>query len=283
MAASGTTKRISINNLLSSSPTASGALTVTGLVTAGSATITGDLTVRTTGLKVTSTGVGVGTASPLSVFTAQSQASARLSVRTTDAVFGSIAGGTAFDSLNGSDASLVPFGCRGSTISFGSSGGGIGLQLDASNNVNVALGNVVMGTSGKGIDFSAVTGGTGTATANVLNDYEEGTFTPTVTSEFGTIGTTTVTSATYTKIGRLVSINFDISIITAGTGSGSLLVSVPFNIGEEACGAGRETAIVGNMCQVFRQSATAVGVRFYNNLTPIANLNRFFCSYTYSV
>jgi hypothetical protein len=140
-----------------------------------------------------------------------------------------------------------------------------------------------MGTSGKGIDFSAVTGGTGTATANVLNDYEEGTFTPTVTSEFGTIGTTTVTSATYTKIGRLVSINFDISIITAGTGSGSLLVSVPFNIGEEACGAGRVTAIVGNMCQVFRQSATAVGVRFYNNLTPIANLNRFFCSYTYSV
>jgi hypothetical protein len=44
MAASGTTKRISVNNLLSSSPTASGALTVTGLVTAGSATITGNLT-----------------------------------------------------------------------------------------------------------------------------------------------------------------------------------------------------------------------------------------------
>mgnify|MGYP000001757191 CR=1 FL=1 len=44
--ASGNTKRISINNILSSSPTASGALTVTGLVTAGSATITGDLTVR---------------------------------------------------------------------------------------------------------------------------------------------------------------------------------------------------------------------------------------------
>ena len=48
MAASGTTKRISINNILSSSPTASGALTVTGLVTAGSATITGAATVGTT-------------------------------------------------------------------------------------------------------------------------------------------------------------------------------------------------------------------------------------------
>jgi hypothetical protein len=46
--ASGNTKRISINNLLSSSPTASGALTITGLVTAGSATITGAATVGTT-------------------------------------------------------------------------------------------------------------------------------------------------------------------------------------------------------------------------------------------
>jgi hypothetical protein len=60
MAASGTTKKISVNNILSSSPTASGALTVTGLVTAGSATITGDLTVRTTGLILNTSGLGVG-------------------------------------------------------------------------------------------------------------------------------------------------------------------------------------------------------------------------------
>ena len=64
--ASGSTKRISINNLLSSSPTASGALTVAGLVTAGSASITGDLTVDTSTLKVDATNdrVGIGTASP---------------------------------------------------------------------------------------------------------------------------------------------------------------------------------------------------------------------------
>ena len=66
MAASGTTKKISVNNILSSSPTASGAFSVTGLVTAGSATITGDLTVDTSTLKVDSTNdrVGFGTASP---------------------------------------------------------------------------------------------------------------------------------------------------------------------------------------------------------------------------
>jgi len=69
MAGSGTTKKISINNLLSSSPTASGALTVTGLVTAGSATITGNLTVDTNTFFVDSTlnRVGIGTATPSSV------------------------------------------------------------------------------------------------------------------------------------------------------------------------------------------------------------------------
>jgi len=52
--ASGSTKRISINNILACSPTA----------TLASATISGDLTVRTNKLSVTSTNVGIGTASP---------------------------------------------------------------------------------------------------------------------------------------------------------------------------------------------------------------------------
>ena len=234
--ASGTTKKVTVNQILGSGGTATlASATITGAATVGTtlgvtgnATLSGDLTVRTNKLAVTSTGVGCGTASPLSVFTAQSQASARLSVRTTDAVFGSIAGGTAFDSLNGSDASLVPFGCRGSTISFGSSGGGIGLQLDASNNVNVPLGNVVMGTSGKGIDFSAVTGGTGTATANVLNDYEEGTFTPTIVGTTDP-GTATYTrSGRYTKVGNLVTCQIYLNW-TAHTGTGDMRIGgLPF-------------------------------------------------------
>ena len=66
MATTGTTKRVGLNQLLSSSPTATGAFSVTGLVTAGSATITGDLTVDTSTLKVDSANdrVGIGTASP---------------------------------------------------------------------------------------------------------------------------------------------------------------------------------------------------------------------------
>jgi len=57
MAASGTTKRISINNILACSPSA----------TLASATISGDLTVDTSTLKVDSANnrVGIGTASPM--------------------------------------------------------------------------------------------------------------------------------------------------------------------------------------------------------------------------
>ena len=83
--ASGNTKRISINNILSSSPTASGALTVTGLVTAGSATITGDLTVDTSTLKVDSTNnrVIVGHTSGSSAFQVTNAGAAGLEIQPT--------------------------------------------------------------------------------------------------------------------------------------------------------------------------------------------------------
>lgn len=57
MAASGTTKKITTNQILGASGTA----------TLASATITGDLTVRTNKLKVTSIGVGAGTTTPAAI------------------------------------------------------------------------------------------------------------------------------------------------------------------------------------------------------------------------
>jgi hypothetical protein len=54
MAASGTTKRISVNNILGAS----------GVATLASATITGDLTVATSSLKVTGGNASIGTATP---------------------------------------------------------------------------------------------------------------------------------------------------------------------------------------------------------------------------
>ena len=66
MAATGTTKKVSLNQLLSSNPSATGGLTLSGALAAGSATITGDLTVDTSTLKVDTTNdrLGIGTATP---------------------------------------------------------------------------------------------------------------------------------------------------------------------------------------------------------------------------
>ena len=104
-------------------------------------------------------------------------------------------------------------------------------------NVSIANGNLVMSTSGKGIDFSAVTGGTGTATANVLNDYEEGAFTPTVvgTTADGTIGTYYANTGRYTKVGRVVTVQVYLAWGGGAGATGDLaFAGLPFTTGNIA-------------------------------------------------
>ena len=81
--------------------------------------------------------------------------------------------------------------------------------------------NLVIGTSGKGIDFSATSDGSGTATSELLADYEEGTFTPVVNGSTTTgTGTYSIQLGRYTKIGNVV--NFYINLAwSAHTGTGN--------------------------------------------------------------
>lgn len=105
------------------------------------------------------------------------------------------------------------------------------LGVDVTANVTVTSGNLVIGTSGKGIDFSVTSQATG-MTSELLADYEKGTFTPTV------IGTTTAGTATYAyAVGNYVkvgdAVNFQIIISwSAGSGTGNLnLGGLPFTAG----------------------------------------------------
>jgi hypothetical protein len=111
------------------------------------------------------------------------------------------------------------------------------MRLDSTGNVKIANGNVVMTTSGKGIDFSANTpDGSGTVGSEVLNDYEEGTFTPTVigTTTAGTIGTYFANTVRYTKVGRLVTVQVYLAYAD-GTGTGDLaFAGLPFTTGNIA-------------------------------------------------
>jgi hypothetical protein len=105
-------------------------------------------------------------------------------------------------------------------------------------------GNLVMATSGTGVDFSATPG---TGTSELLADYEEGTWTPVVASTSGSI-TSYTASGTYTKVGRLVTATFTYNITDAGTGSGAITVTAPFTAGSGALyptGSSREVAVAG--------------------------------------
>jgi hypothetical protein len=94
------------------------------------------------------------------------------------------------------------------------------VKIDSAQNVTVSAGNLVIGTSGKGIDFSGV----GTA-AEILDDYEEGTWTPTVSATVTAPTTPATGVGRYTKIGRLVTVTAEILDINMSGSSGNLRVT----------------------------------------------------------
>jgi hypothetical protein len=92
----------------------------------------------------------------------------------------------------------------------------------------LSTGNLVIGTSGKGIDFSATPG---TGTSELFADYEEGTWTPIITGSTSQVGQVYANQdGTYTKIGRQVTLRFNVKLSTEGVFVGLLQISgFPFN------------------------------------------------------
>ena len=100
---------------------------------------------------------------------------------------------------SGGNGSVHPF-----QVTWSAGSEGAMLKVDDNGNTHVGIGNLVIGTSGKGIDFSAVTHATG-KTSELLDAYEEGTWTPTYrTSDGSSITVTTYNRqhGRYTRIGR---------------------------------------------------------------------------------
>jgi len=79
--------------------------------------------------------------------------------------------------------------------------------------------------SGKGIDFSATSNGSGTTGSELLNDYEEGTFTPTL----GGTSTYTTQFGNYTKIGNKVFFKIFLTVNLIGTCDEQNIYGLPFN------------------------------------------------------
>ena len=88
--------------------------------------------------------------------------------------------------------------------------------ITASNgDVTLTNGNLVV-ASGHGIDFSAASGSAGGSASALLDDYEEGTWTPALTNSYGSRQGTWGSSlaGTYTKVGRKVTVF--VSIVGSG-------------------------------------------------------------------
>jgi hypothetical protein len=121
----------------------------------------------------------------------------------------------------------------------------------------LSTGNLIIGTSGKGIDFSATPG---TGTSELLADYEEGTWTPASTT-FGL----TVTAATYTKIGRQVFIAFDVTYPVTVSASAARITaaSMPFS---PATASGNFNTGYTTYSSAIIGAISGVGITFYNRL-----------------
>ena len=135
--------------------------------------------------------------------------------------------------------------------------------------------NLVIGTSGKGIDFSATSG---TGTSELLADYEEGTFTVTFTMGSGTVTTNSSNNtAAYTKIGRYVFVSGNIEINAASTPSGTMSFQLPFTIANTTQNSERFAGtclmngfVTGNGAGVVTaDSGTTAFLKDYTNLDPL--------------
>jgi hypothetical protein len=104
--------------------------------------------------------------------------------------------------------------------------GQVRFTISSAGDATVKTGNLVIGTSGKGIDFSATPG---TGTSELLADYEEGTWTPTQGSGLTVVGTFS-SAGTYTKVGRTVFVTGTISATTSivSAGGGAFVGGLPF-------------------------------------------------------
>ena len=133
--------------------------------------------------------------------------------------------------------------------------------------LTLTAGNLIV-PSGNGIDFSATPGA---GTSELLSDYEEGTWTPSVASTSGSITTITGATGQYVKVGRLVQLTGYFVIANNGTGAGLLnLTGLPFARNSIFyVGSGREMLATGNGLFVyFDVLTTTLYIQKYDGTYP---------------
>jgi hypothetical protein len=171
--------------------------------------------------------------------------------------------------------------------------------ISTADNQTVALEGAVP-NSGTGITFPATQ--SASSNANTLDDYEEGTWTPTLNFAGGTTGITyaAVRSGRYTKVGRIVTVSFAIILTSKGSSTGNANISglpfASFNNGG-ACPAyagtlaiedGMSSMPTGTYCMPWSDSSLYLRVNGGTTYTAITdttftNTSAIYGSLTYEV
>jgi hypothetical protein len=176
------------------------------------------------------------------------------------------------------------------------------------NSGGVASGSFTNVTIAQLLDISAATAGqikfpaaqNPSANVNTLDDYEEGTFTPTISFGGASVGVTySIQNGTYTKIGNRVIFDIFIALSSKGSSVGTVLIGgLPFALTGGAYNSPVDlrtsavTVTAGGERQAFAMSASttiqfeqvsAAGVAAQLDNTNVSNTSSFILSGQYKV
>jgi len=139
------------------------------------------------------------------------------------------------------------------------------MGIDNSGNMKLHSGNLVIGTAGKGIDFSATGDGSGTMTNELLDDYEEGTWSIIVSPGGGSYSVSHM-NARYVRIGNIVTVQGWWRAASISGVSGSLTVSgLPYAALDYSSGGGVRQNLNLHVAHVNYSNLTFVKLRVGNN------------------
>jgi hypothetical protein len=146
----------------------------------------------------------------------------------------------------------------------------------------IGVGGATPSTSGAGITFPVTQ--SASSNANTLDDYEEGTWTPSFTLASGS-ATATTALGSYVKIGRQVSLTMLITFSVPTAASIDSITGLPFsaeNTQQRAIGALRENAMTGYMWQMRpNTNATTAIVAKYDNTQVLIDAFSFLGTVVY--
>jgi hypothetical protein len=183
--------------------------------------------------------------------------------------------------IGSGSASDVAVAAYQGALAFATNGANERMRINAGAPILCLSGGNTSAT-GTGIAFPSTQ--SASADANTLDDYEEGTWAPTVTLNSGTATTYTIATGTYTKTGRMVVVLGSIVPTngTLGSTNGYIrMTGLPFTVGtRNGAGSGANVSNLNNGVSTTMAYSTTVDVAFASGVT---SANEYVFAVTYFV